>query len=201
MAAIQIPTVTLVNEDLAAFHQSHFKRSVNRETLSTAFSSAQLGTRVENASHEYLEEQDLGYYEDGVKRTLTDDQIAMFRHSEIQRLLLERRLRLEAQQSYDSDDYLDGDSKALASDEEHSNERSESLAPMHGNTDAIDKTSGSLTESIQANDRIASTSHNNNKKRVLENKEVNLDSKAKAIAATTTQPDQMERHLLVYDDV
>jgi hypothetical protein len=33
------------------------------------------------------EGDDLGYYKDGVKRTLTDEQIAMFRHSEIQRLL------------------------------------------------------------------------------------------------------------------
>lgn len=37
----------------------------------------------------------LGYYPDGVKRTLTDDQIAMFRHSEIQVLLRERRRRRE----------------------------------------------------------------------------------------------------------
>lgn len=34
----------------------------------------------------------LGYYADGIKRTLTDEQIAMFRHSEIQSLLRERRL-------------------------------------------------------------------------------------------------------------
>ncbi|OAP63509.1 hypothetical protein AYL99_02736 [Fonsecaea erecta] len=33
----------------------------------------------------------LGYYEDGAERTLTDGQIKMFRHSEIQRLLSERR--------------------------------------------------------------------------------------------------------------
>lgn len=32
------------------------------------------------------EEDDLGYYEDGVKRTLTDDQIAIFRHSELKSL-------------------------------------------------------------------------------------------------------------------
>jgi hypothetical protein len=38
----------------------------------------------------------LGYYEDGVKRTLTDEEIAIFRHSEIQRILLERRRRKEA---------------------------------------------------------------------------------------------------------
>lgn len=37
----------------------------------------------------------LGYYEDGVKRTLTDEQIAMFRHSEIQALLRDRRLKAE----------------------------------------------------------------------------------------------------------
>jgi hypothetical protein len=37
----------------------------------------------------------LGYYPDGVKRTLTDEQIAIFRHSEIQTLLRERRKRRE----------------------------------------------------------------------------------------------------------
>lgn len=32
------------------------------------------------------EEDDLGYYADGVKRTLTDEQIEIFRHSELQQL-------------------------------------------------------------------------------------------------------------------
>lgn len=41
---------------------------------------------------------DLGYYEDGTRRTLTDDQIAMFRHSEIQRLLTARRHRQLAEE-------------------------------------------------------------------------------------------------------
>lgn len=35
----------------------------------------------------------LGCYEDGGRRTITDDQIAMFRHSEIEQLLRERRLQ------------------------------------------------------------------------------------------------------------
>lgn len=40
----------------------------------------------------YAEEDDgLGYYDDGVKRTLTDEQIAMFRHSEIESLLRAQR--------------------------------------------------------------------------------------------------------------
>ncbi|KAJ5179242.1 hypothetical protein N7492_002452 [Penicillium capsulatum] len=40
-----------------------------------------------------FEEDDLGYYPDGVKRTLTDEQIRIFRHSEIHALLRERQLR------------------------------------------------------------------------------------------------------------
>jgi Protein of unknown function (DUF3807) len=37
------------------------------------------------------ENDGLGYYPDGVKRTLTDEQIQIFRHSEIHSLLRERR--------------------------------------------------------------------------------------------------------------
>lgn len=41
------------------------------------------------ADDEYLQNEEddgLGYYEDGVKRTLTDEQIAIFRHSELESL-------------------------------------------------------------------------------------------------------------------
>ena len=44
------------------------------------------------------DDEDLGRYEDGVRRTLADDQIAMFRHSEIQRLLAERRRQKELEE-------------------------------------------------------------------------------------------------------
>lgn len=40
----------------------------------------------------------LGYYDDGIKRTLTDEQIAMFRHSEVQDLLRDCRLQREEQE-------------------------------------------------------------------------------------------------------
>lgn len=43
----------------------------------------------------YEEDDGLGYYPDGVKRTLTDDQIAMFRHSEIYAIIRERQVRKE----------------------------------------------------------------------------------------------------------
>ncbi|QIW96387.1 hypothetical protein AMS68_001905 [Peltaster fructicola] len=42
---------------------------------------------------EHEEEDDLGYYPDGVKRTLTDEQIAIFRHTELQ--MIERRRQRE----------------------------------------------------------------------------------------------------------
>lgn len=40
---------------------------------------------------EYYGDDGLGYYEDGTKRTLTDEQIAIFRHSEIESLLRSKR--------------------------------------------------------------------------------------------------------------
>ncbi|KAF8425668.1 hypothetical protein EV426DRAFT_701649 [Tirmania nivea] len=46
--------------------------------------------------HEHEEGHDLGYYPDGVKRTLTDAQIAIFRHSEIQKMLKAKRKALLA---------------------------------------------------------------------------------------------------------
>lgn len=50
-----------------------------------------------NYQPEYEEEveDDLGYYSDGVKRTLTDEQLAMFRHSEIEQLVREGRMQRE----------------------------------------------------------------------------------------------------------
>lgn len=57
-----------------------------------------------------LDDDGLGWYEDGVKRTLTDEQIAMFRHSETEQLKREQRARLESEaldeeHEEDDDDY------------------------------------------------------------------------------------------------
>lgn len=43
------------------------------------------------------EDDGLGHYEDGVKRTLTDEQIEMFRHSEMEQMARAERLAREAQ--------------------------------------------------------------------------------------------------------
>lgn len=60
------------------------------------FSTNFLGPVEEEYTEDAEEDDGLGYYEDGVKRTLTDAQIAIFRHSEIQTLLRERRHAAEA---------------------------------------------------------------------------------------------------------
>ncbi|KAF2460072.1 hypothetical protein BDY21DRAFT_337317 [Lineolata rhizophorae] len=49
---------------------------------------------TKEGAHENAEDDGLGYYSDGEKRTLTDDQIAIFRHSEFQEVLrMARKLR------------------------------------------------------------------------------------------------------------
>ncbi|KAH8732939.1 hypothetical protein GQ44DRAFT_696697 [Phaeosphaeriaceae sp. PMI808] len=82
-----VPTVTV--DDLRVFHAKHFPHASTPDTFLHG---------VENDTvEEYHNEEDdgLGYYPDGTKRTLTDDQIAMFRHSEIYNILRKRRLRRE----------------------------------------------------------------------------------------------------------
>lgn len=84
MSALIVPSVT--EADLLAFHHKHF------------------GPHVDNAPFpepSMIEDDDgLGWYPDGVKRTLTDEQVQIFRHSELQRLLLQ----LEQQHRTDKDD-------------------------------------------------------------------------------------------------
>ncbi|KIX98705.1 uncharacterized protein Z520_05165 [Fonsecaea multimorphosa CBS 102226] len=79
---------------LRAFHAAHFSGqpipdlvSCPRNPVTQTESSHDVDIGGDNNSDDSV----LGYYQDGVKRTLTDGQIKMFRHSEIQRLLNERR--------------------------------------------------------------------------------------------------------------
>ncbi|KAF8544285.1 hypothetical protein BDD12DRAFT_873193 [Trichophaea hybrida] len=79
---LQIPAVTI--NDLAAFHHSHLCQSSDPGACSPLCSAS-------DEQEAYWEQDDLGYYPDGVKRTLTDTQIAIFRFSEIQELLKQKR--------------------------------------------------------------------------------------------------------------
>jgi hypothetical protein len=85
---------------MAAFHEAHFSKLAT-DHFQTHFlrpdhPPAQETTYNEADEEEYYEEEDdgLGYYPDGVKRTLTDEQIAIFRHSELEAL---RRARESSQ--------------------------------------------------------------------------------------------------------
>lgn len=89
----------ILQDELTAFHAAHFSA-----TPTNHFTQHFLGP-VEEGEEEYYQEEyfegeeeddGLGYYADGVKRTLTDEQIAIFRHSEIETLLRERRHAEEA---------------------------------------------------------------------------------------------------------
>lgn len=75
---------------MLAFHATHFGG-----TSTEHFAQQFLGP-VENTYEQGVEDDGLGYYPDGVKRTLTDEQIAIFRHSEIQTILRKRRHAAES---------------------------------------------------------------------------------------------------------
>lgn len=83
---------------LKQFHVSHFPGqpvpSINSASLHNEVAQSH-DSQLDNLE----EEDELGYYEDGVKRKLTDEQIDMFRHSEIQRLLAARRRDAEAKEA------------------------------------------------------------------------------------------------------
>ncbi|KAG8625019.1 hypothetical protein KVT40_006770 [Elsinoe batatas] len=78
METISVPTVT--EDDLRAFHPKHFP---------SASAPIQFFT-----STSYINEEDdgLGYYPDGTKRYLTDEQIAIFRHSELFKIIRDREI-------------------------------------------------------------------------------------------------------------
>ena len=90
-------SVNILQQDvlrLKAFHEAHFPTQCVPDLLRQAEASG------DNRASAETEDDGLGFYHDGVKRTLTDEQIKMFRHSEIQRLLSERRqARREAEEA------------------------------------------------------------------------------------------------------
>lgn len=78
-----------MQDDLRDFHAKHFSHAPAPEHVLHGVENEPAG--------EYYEEEDsgLGYYEDGAPRTLTDEQIAMFRHSEIQAIIRKRKQQRE----------------------------------------------------------------------------------------------------------
>lgn len=107
-----------------AFHEAHFSNLstghfeshfLRPDDSVVAASAATEGLESGNAEEEYYyeeyeegydeDEDGLGYYPDGVKRTLTDEQIAIFRHSELEAM---RRVRESAKIKKVMDPAADG---------------------------------------------------------------------------------------------
>ena len=80
---------------LQAFHERHFLSQLAPPISWLGFQNDAQDNYTKDAEPD---EASLGHYADGNPRTLTDEQIAMFRHSEIQRLLAERRQAAEAEE-------------------------------------------------------------------------------------------------------
>jgi hypothetical protein len=70
--------------------------------MSTGVPTSSVSAWREDDGGDDDDDKKLGWYHDGAKRTLTDEQIAMFRHSEIHRLLQQRKLK--ANLAYDRRD-------------------------------------------------------------------------------------------------
>lgn len=92
-----------IQDDLSNFFDSHFSDGAVKAFHSQYFDSdggALQHVQAENYENTqckedrggegYEEEDGLGYYADGVKRTLTDEQIEIFRHSELHALEREK---------------------------------------------------------------------------------------------------------------
>ncbi|OHW90724.1 hypothetical protein CSPAE12_10651 [Colletotrichum incanum] len=89
------------NDDLMAFFGTHFSDAALQTFKADFFNpnhqsdAANAGPSVEEDGEAFEEDDGLGYYSDGVKRTLTDEQIAMFRHSELEALKREQERAAE----------------------------------------------------------------------------------------------------------
>ncbi|UKZ65375.1 uncharacterized protein TrAtP1_006569 [Trichoderma atroviride] len=96
--SFKVPQIT--SDELLEFHQSHFSNEAAAD-----FGQSFTSLPPQQVSHDQLygewgeedeEDDGLGYYEDGVKRTLTDAQIEIFRHSELRELKRQREKQAQA---------------------------------------------------------------------------------------------------------
>ncbi|KAL2127214.1 hypothetical protein VTI74DRAFT_11084 [Chaetomium olivicolor] len=92
MAGTSLKVPQISHAEMIAFHDAHFSKLAtdhfHAHFVQPEHQLAEHHTYNAVGEEEYYEEEDdgLGYYPDGVKRTLTDEQIAIFRHSELEAL-------------------------------------------------------------------------------------------------------------------
>ncbi|KAL7358536.1 hypothetical protein ACKS0A_02548 [Histoplasma ohiense] len=184
------PQVTVTLHDLHEFNVRHFLQFNNNNTLHSL---------IPVTDSEHLDDDDLGYYPDGTNRTLTDQQIEIFRHSEIQKLQRERRRKgvagrepAEGESSADTTRSSLTVAGQLAANEYKEHEQ-ESFESTGKSCNELDKRSTEETEeaTIQDSDKITRNSLKNvDQKKALGNSQKQL--------STGTNP--FGRRLVSYDD-
>jgi Protein of unknown function (DUF3807) len=92
--------MSAARKTLLQYHESHF-RGQQLPPLSHPSLGLTSNDAVHGCENSLLDDNALCHYEDGVKRTLTDEQVAIFRHTEIQELLRERRAEAESAASFE----------------------------------------------------------------------------------------------------
>ncbi|KAJ8127158.1 hypothetical protein O1611_g6480 [Lasiodiplodia mahajangana] len=103
-ALLKAPEVS--QADIDSFHAAHFSSDAVG-LFESQFLRHNHADNYEASYYQYGEEREeegeeddgLGYYPDGVKRTLTDDQIAIFRHSELEAMRRAERMALKPEQT------------------------------------------------------------------------------------------------------
>ncbi|KAI1132673.1 hypothetical protein F5Y10DRAFT_184048 [Nemania abortiva] len=96
-ASVMFEAPDVSQADIESFHAAHFSSDAI-SLFESQFLQPGYAHNGDGSCYQYGEEEEqddgLGYYPDGVKRTLTDDQIAIFRHSELEALRRAERMAL-----------------------------------------------------------------------------------------------------------
>jgi hypothetical protein len=103
MITMSASSIQISQDELLSFFASHFSDNAVSKFGQNFLNPTSAHISDVPTGHEAYEEDELGYYDDGVKRTLTDEQIEIFRHSELEALRREseRRPKRPRQQSLD----------------------------------------------------------------------------------------------------
>ncbi|KAH7256487.1 hypothetical protein BKA59DRAFT_74470 [Fusarium tricinctum] len=120
------PLPNVSPDDLVAFHEAHFSQVALASFTSDFIDLPSQDHSQHDTVDDAWEEEDdgLGYYPDGVKRTLTDEQVEIFRHSELEALRKqkEKEKQLSAKAIASSGDAMD------LSDDSHAPAQTESVS-------------------------------------------------------------------------
>lgn len=114
-----------MQNDLRDFHAKHFPHALAPDYILH-------GVDDEPTGDFYEEEGELGYYEDGTQRTLIDEQIAMFRHSEIHAIIRKRRQQRENADGLEEGEAEEPVTKDSAKVESPASQPTSTVAPEGG---------------------------------------------------------------------